>query len=40
MRIRMPKSRVWSGIVVCAAVLGFMSLGIVPATEKVTFHRF
>jgi hypothetical protein len=35
MRIRLSKSRVWSGLVVCAAVLGLTSIGPVHAADKV-----
>jgi hypothetical protein len=40
MRIRLSKSRVWSGIFVCGAVLGVTSLGIVHATDKVDICHF
>jgi hypothetical protein len=40
MHIRLSKFRVWSGIVVCAAVLGVTSLETVHATEKVDICHF
>jgi hypothetical protein len=40
MRIRLSKSRVWSGLVVCAAVLGLTSFGPVHATDKVEICHF
>jgi hypothetical protein len=40
MRLRMPKSRVWSGLVVCAAVLGLTSFGPVHAADKVDICHF
>jgi hypothetical protein len=40
MRIHLSKSRVWSGIVVCAAVLGLTRVGPVHAKENVEICHF
>jgi hypothetical protein len=40
MRIRLSKSIAWSGVVICAVVLGLASGGAVHATEKVEICHF